>query len=157
MAKKYKIGYTTGVYDMFHIGHLNILRRAKEQCETLVVGVTTDELCYKRKQKYPIINEQERMAIVIDPKDVDKMMAYAAEENLEAVEVAVVTEEPRLVLIWRGKEIVNLSRAFLDTNGAHQETSVSVEMPDENKKYFGDEPIEFSEYWKKFGTELDSK
>ena len=64
MEKKFKVGYTTGVYDMFHIGHLNILCRAKEQCETLIVGVTTDELCYKRKQKYPIINEQERMAIV---------------------------------------------------------------------------------------------
>ena len=89
-----------------------------------------------------ISESQERMAIVIDPKDVDKMMAYAAEENLEAVEVAVVTEEPRLVLIWRGKEIVNLSRAFLDTNGAHQETSVSVEMPDENKKYFEQKPEE---------------
>ena len=72
MKKKYKIGYTTGVYDMFHIGHLNILRRAKEQCEMLIVGVTTDELCYKRKQKYPIINEQERMAIVEAIRYVDK-------------------------------------------------------------------------------------
>ena len=63
-AKKYKIGYTTGVFDMFHIGHLNILRRAKEQCEILIVGVTTDELCFNRKHKYPIINEKERMAIV---------------------------------------------------------------------------------------------
>lgn len=62
--RKYKIGYTTGVYDMFHIGHLNILKRAKEQCDYLIVGVTTDGLCYLRKYKYPIINEQERMAIV---------------------------------------------------------------------------------------------
>lgn len=83
-----------------------------------------------------ISESQERMAIVIDPKDVDKMLQYAAEENLEAVAVAVVTEEPRLVLSWRGKEIVNLSRAFLDTNGAHQETTVSVSMPDEEHKYF---------------------
>ena len=69
-----------------------------------------------------ISESQERMAVVVDPKDVDQFMSYAAEENLEATKVAVVTEEPRLVLIWRGKEIVNLSRAFLNTNGAHQET-----------------------------------
>ena len=78
-----------------------------------------------------ISESQERMAVVVDPKDVDEFMGYAKEENLEAVEVAVVTEEPRLVLEWRGKEIVNISRAFLDTNGAHQETAVTVEMPDE--------------------------
>ena len=77
-----------------------------------------------------ISESQERMAVVVDPKDVEEFMAYAKEENLEATEVAVVTEEPRLVLIWRGKEIVNLSRAFLDTNGAHQETGVEVEMPE---------------------------
>lgn len=76
-----------------------------------------------------ISESQERMAVVVDPKDVDEFMSYAKEENLEATKVAVVTEEPRLVLIWRGKEIVNLSRAFLDTNGAHQETDVEVEMP----------------------------
>ena len=63
------------------------------------------------------------MAVVVDPKDVEQFLAYAKEENLEATEVAVVTEKPRLVLVWRGKEIVNLSRAFLDTNGAHQETN----------------------------------
>ena len=83
-----------------------------------------------------ISESQERMAIVIDPKDVDTMMKYANEENLEAVAVAVVTEEPRLVLSWRGKEIVNLSRAFLDTNGAHQDTEVKVSMPDEANNYF---------------------
>ena len=76
-----------------------------------------------------ISESQERMAVVVDPKDMDQFMAYAKEENLEAVHVAVVTEEPRLVLTWRGKEIVNLSRAFLDTNGAHQETNVEVEIP----------------------------
>ena len=77
-----------------------------------------------------ISESQERMAVVVDPKDVEEFMSYAREENLEATEVAVVTENPRLVLIWRGKEIVNLSRAFLDTNGAHQETSVEVEIPE---------------------------
>ena len=76
-----------------------------------------------------ISESQERMAVVVDPKDVEQFLAYAKEENLEDVEVAVVTESPRLVLSWRGKEIVNISRAFLDTNGAHQETTVSVDIP----------------------------
>ena len=76
-----------------------------------------------------ISESQERMAVVVDPKDVEQILAYAKEENLEAVEVAVVTETPRLVLSWRGKEIVNISRAFLDTNGAHQETTVAVDIP----------------------------
>ena len=83
-----------------------------------------------------ISESQERMAVVVAPKDVDEFLGYAAQENLEAVEVAVVTKEPRLVLKWRGKEIVNISRAFLDTNGAHQETSVAVDMPEENDNYF---------------------
>ena len=83
-----------------------------------------------------ISESQERMAVVVDPKDVEQFMAYAKEENLEATEVAVVTEEPRLVLIWRGKEIVNISRAFLNTNGAHQETGVEVEMPERSGSLF---------------------
>ncbi len=88
-----------------------------------------------------ISESQERMAVVVDPKDVAEFMGYAKEENLEAVEVAVVTEEPRLVLNWRGKEIVNLSRAFLDTNGAHQETKVEVEVPEKDKNYFVKEEV----------------
>ena len=76
-----------------------------------------------------ISESQERMAVVVDPKDVDEFLGYAKEENLEAVKVAVVTEDPRLVLSWRGKEIVNISRAFLNTNGAHQETTVKVDIP----------------------------
>ena len=76
-----------------------------------------------------ISESQERMAVVVDPKDVDEFLGYAKEENLEAVKVAVVTEAPRLVLSWRGKEIVNISRAFLNTNGAHQETTVKVDIP----------------------------
>ena len=76
-----------------------------------------------------ISESQERMAVVVDPSNVAEFLKYAHEENLEAVEVAVVTESPRLVLKWRGKEIVNISRAFLDTNGAHQETQVLVDIP----------------------------
>ncbi len=77
-----------------------------------------------------ISESQERMAVVVDPKDVDQMLKYADEENLEATVVATVTKEPRMVINWRGKEIVNLSRRFIDTNGAHQETTVSVHMPE---------------------------
>lgn len=76
-----------------------------------------------------ISESQERMAVVVDPRNVDEFMGYAKEENLESTCVAVVTEEPRLILSWRGREIVNLSRAFLDTNGAHQETKVAVDIP----------------------------
>ena len=83
--KKYNIGYPTGVFDMFHIGHLNILRRAKEQCEILVVGVTTDELCYKRKQKYPIVNEQDRIAIVKAIRYVDQVIPQTDMEKIRPV------------------------------------------------------------------------
>lgn len=87
-----------------------------------------------------ISESQERMAVVVDPKDVDTFLKFANEENLEAIPVAVVTEEPRLVLSWRGKEIVNISRAFLDTNGAHQETSVEVEIPSKDGNLFEERP-----------------
>ncbi|MCM1467417.1 MAG: phosphoribosylformylglycinamidine synthase [Alistipes sp.] len=89
-----------------------------------------------------ISESQERMAVVVDPKDVKEFLQYADEENLEATEVAVVTEAPRLVLIWRDKEIVNISRAFLDTNGAHQETKVAVDMPSEEDNYFKPKPVD---------------
>ncbi len=89
-----------------------------------------------------ISESQERMAVLVAPKDAPRFLEYAASENLEAVTVAVVTEEPRLVLEWRGKEIVNISRAFLDTNGAHQETAVAVEIPDRQENFF--EKIEIS-------------
>ena len=82
-----------------------------------------------------ISESQERMAVVVAPEDKDQFLAYAAEENLEATPVAVVTEEPRLVLNWRGKPVVNISRAFLDTNGAHQETDVKVLMPSKEDNY----------------------
>ncbi len=85
MEKKYKIGYTTGVYDMFHIGHLNIIRKAKELCDILIVGVTTDSLCYERKQKYPIICEEDRIAIVESIKYVDKVVPQSDMDKLKAV------------------------------------------------------------------------
>lgn len=84
-----------------------------------------------------ISESQERMACVLDPKDVYAFLRYAEEENLEATPVAVVTAEPRLVLNWRGKAIVDLSRAFLDTNGAHLTAEVEVELPKRSENPFG--------------------
>lgn len=78
-----------------------------------------------------ISESQERMAIVVDSHDVEQMLHYADEENLEAVVVATVTEESRMVIRWRGKEVVNLSRRFIDTNGAHQKTAVAVSAAQE--------------------------
>jgi len=105
-----------------------------------------------------ISESQERMAVVVAPKDVEEFLKYAHEENLEAVEVAVVTEDPRLVLIWRGREVVNISRAFLDTNGAHQETSVAVELPSQEEKYFKKTALsvdEVKEKWLKTLADLN--
>ena len=103
-----------------------------------------------------ISESQERMAVVVNPKDVKEFMGYTAEENLEAVCVAEVTESPRLVLKWRGKEIVNISRAFLDTNGAHQETAVAVDMPSEDDKYFARKEVgDVREAWLKTLKDLN--
>ena len=85
VEKKYKIGYTTGVFDLFHIGHLNILRRAKEQCEHLIVGVTTDELCYQRKHKRPVVEEADRVAIVQAIRYVDEVVLQQDMDKLAVV------------------------------------------------------------------------
>jgi len=77
-----------------------------------------------------ISESQERMAVVVEAKDADAFIAAAEKENLEAYRVAVVTEEARMVMTWKGKEIANLSRAFLDTNGAVKHTKVSVNEKD---------------------------
>lgn len=103
-----------------------------------------------------ISESQERMAVVVDKKDVEQMMAYVAEENLEAVPVAVVTESPRLVMYWRGKTIVDISRAFLDTNGAHQEASVTVEVPTREGNVFERKEIgDVREHWLKLLSGLN--
>lgn len=120
---------------------------------SVAIGELADGLCIdldKVPKKYAgldgteiaISESQERMAVVVAPRDVAQFLDFAKEENLEAVETAVVTESPRLVMIWRGKEIVNISRTFLDTNGAHQETDVEVEIPDSKSSLFTKEEIE---------------
>ena len=114
--KKYKIGYTTGVYDMFHIGHLNIIRRAKEQCDYLVVGVTTDELAMGKNKK-PIIPYEERAAIVEAIKYVDKVVPQENMNKLEAckkynAEVIFVGDD------WKGTEKWNQIEKDLATIGA---------------------------------------
>ena len=104
--KKFKIGYTTGVFDMFHIGHLNILRRAKEQCDYLVVGVTTDELCQKRKNKLPIINEHDRMAIVEAIRYVDKVLPQTDMEKIRPVK-EIGADAVFVGSDWKGTEAWN--------------------------------------------------
>jgi glycerol-3-phosphate cytidylyltransferase len=82
--KKYKVGYTTGVFDLFHIGHLNILRRAKERCEYLIVGVSTDECVQEYKHKIPVIPFEERIAIVKAIRYVDKVVPQVTMNKMEA-------------------------------------------------------------------------
>ncbi len=103
-----------------------------------------------------ISESQERMAVVVDPKDVKEFLEYSNEENLEAVEVAVVKEEKRLTLLWRGNKIVDISRAFLDTNGAHQETNVKVDIPEEKENFFNvKEVVDVKSEWLKTLADLN--
>lgn len=104
--KKYQVGYTTGVFDMFHIGHLNILRRAKEQCEYLIVGVSTDEVVESYKYHKPVIPYADRAAIVDAIQYVDKvvpqksMNKFAAWEELKFDAMFHGSE-------WRGSDLYN--------------------------------------------------
>ena len=114
--KKYKIGYTSGVYDMFQIGHLNLLKRAKEQCEYLVVGVTTDELA-QYKHKTPIIPYSERKQIVEAIKYVDLVVPQENMDKLAAckklhADVIFVGDD------WKGTEKWNKIEQELATIGA---------------------------------------
>ncbi|MBN6888993.1 glycerol-3-phosphate cytidylyltransferase [Cytobacillus horneckiae] len=104
--KQYKLGYTTGVFDLFHVGHLNILRRAKEQCEFLIVGVSTDELVQDYKNKRPVIQHKERIEIIEGIKYVDKVVSqtnrnkFLAWEELK-FDVMFVGDD------WKGDSLFN--------------------------------------------------
>lgn len=82
--KKYKVGYTTGVFDLFHVGHLNILEKAKEYCEYLIVGVSTDEVVLDYKGRAPIIPFEERVKIIRSIKFVDEVVVQASMDKVEA-------------------------------------------------------------------------
>lgn len=106
MDKKIKIGYTTGVFDLFHVGHLNILKRAKEQCDYLIVGVSTDELVYEYKNKVPVIPFAERRAIVESIKYVDEVVPQESMNKIEAVK----KYKANVVFVgsdWKGTEAWN--------------------------------------------------
>ena len=104
--EKYKIGYTTGVFDMFHVGHLNILKNAKERCEHLIVGVSTDELVKSYKHKTPVIPFEERLAIVESIRYVDEVVPQVSMDKFAA------WEKYRCNAIfhgddWRGSDMYN--------------------------------------------------
>lgn len=114
--KKYKIGYTTGVFDMFHIGHLNILRRAKEQCEHLIVGVSTDDVVESYKHHRPVIPFEDRIAIVKAIRYVDAVVAQESMDKFKA------WENLRFDVMfhgneWKGSELYNSYIEKLSTVG----------------------------------------
>lgn len=117
--KKYKVGYTTGVFDMFHIGHLNILRKAKEQCEYLIVGVSTDELVKEYKNKVPVVPFEERCEIVQAIDCVDKVVAQENRDKFWAwkrldFDVMFVGDD------WKGKPL------FIEVEAEFKKVGVDV-------------------------------
>lgn len=115
--KKYKVGYTTGVFDLFHIGHLNILKRAKQQCEHLIVGVSTDELVESYKNKIPIIPYEERVEIVKSCRYVDEVVPQINRDKFAAFEkysfdAMFVGDD------WKGKPLFKEVERKLKANGS---------------------------------------
>ena len=117
MEKKYKVGYTTGVFDLFHIGHLNILRRAKDMCEYLIVGVSTDELVQEYKNKTPVIPFEERKAIVEAIKYVDEVVPQKDRDKISAFnelkfDVIFVGDD------WKGSSVFEEVNSYMQSKGA---------------------------------------
>lgn len=115
--KKFKIGYTTGVFDLFHIGHLNVLKRSKELCEFLIVGVSTDELAKSYKQKPPVIPYNERVLIVEAIRYVDKVVPQETRDKMTAYDmykfdVMFVGDD------WKGSDIFMKVEKELNRRGA---------------------------------------
>jgi len=114
---KNKIGYTTGVYDMFHIGHLHLLKKAKNHCEYLIVGISTDELVSSYKNKTPIIPFQDRLEIIESLKFVDEVVAVTHRDKKQSFleigyNVLFVGDD------WKGSDIFNNLEWFLEAQGA---------------------------------------
>lgn len=114
------VGYTTGVFDMFHIGHLNILKRAKQHCDILIVGVTTDELCQAYKNKLPIIPYEERKAIIEAIRYVDKVVPQLNRDKFSAWEelkfdIMFVGDD------WKGSELFEVVEKKLNAVGCKVE------------------------------------
>ena len=117
MGKKYKVGYTAGVFDLFHIGHLNILKRAKEQCEYLIVAVSTDELVQKYKNKIPVIPYEERKTIIEAIKYVDEVVPQVNRDKIVAYEqyhfdVMFVGDD------WKGSDVFEKVDVYMRECGA---------------------------------------
>ena len=128
VGEKFKIGYTTGVFDMFHIGHLNILRRAKEQCEYLIVGVSTDELVKTYKNKTPIIPFEERKAIVEAVRYVDKVVAQTSMDKMEAWD-AIHFDVMFHGDDWKGSAMYEEIQAKFKTIGCHLVFCLILQVP----------------------------
>lgn len=111
------IGYTTGVFDMFHIGHLNILKRAKEQCDYLIVGVSTDELVQSYKNKQPIIPFAERVAIIEAIKYVDKVVPQKNRDKIAAFN-EIKFNKMFVGDDWKGKPLFVETEKYLKEHGA---------------------------------------
>ncbi len=119
MSGKARIGYTTGVFDLFHIGHLNILRRAKEQCDYLIVGVSTDDVVMEYKNKRPVIPFEERSAIVEAIKYVDKVVPQTNMDKLEA------WKELKFDVMFHGDDWKN-SKLYEDYQKKFKEVGVEI-------------------------------